>query len=545
MTRNPAIQSDEIRRKLVWVMLFRVVAISILLGATLVRSFGREAPFSSTERILIAIIISTYAATVAYGAALRLWTNLFAQAAIQLTGDLLVASFICYYTGRNESIFTFLFPFYVIVTAILLYRVGAFVAAAAGTLALTVLAADQHLRFLPAIPGMEASTASPVVTQTIYTTFISVTAIFLVAALSSYLSEQIRITGRKLEEKQATLLDLTALHEAIVHSIPSGVITCSQEGGINFANEAACRFLGREARDLIGRRADEVMGTAGGGGLAAAETVYRADGAGYRVFSVHSGDLHDYARRLTGGLIVFQDITSYREMEEAVRRSEKLAALGKVAAGLAHEIRNPLAAITGSVELLQKGRVPAADSDTLMNIVSTEAERLNDLIEKFLQFARPSPPRFEDTDLSKLVAETVKVFRCDAEAGPAIEIRTEIEPDVTARVDPGQIKQVLWNLFRNAAQAVEGRGTVAVTLKRGGAANGHIALQVSDNGIGIPKDDLARVFDPFFTSKEKGTGLGLSIAYSIMAAHGGSITVESAPGAGSTFTVGFEPAKKG
>jgi two-component system sensor histidine kinase PilS (NtrC family) len=543
VTRNPAIQSDELRRKLVWVMLFRVVAISILLGATLARSFGRDAPFSYTERVLIAIIISTYAATVAYGMVLRLWRNFFAQAAIQLAGDLLLASFICYYTGRNESIFTFLFPFYVIVTAILLYRVGAFVAAAAGTFALTVLAADQHLRFLPAIPGMEASAVFPAVTQTIYTTFINVTAIFLVAALSSYLSEQIRITGRKLEEKQATLLDLTALHEAIVHSIPSGVITCSQEGTIVFANEAACRFLGRETADLLGRRADEVLGTAGVG-PATIETVYRADGARQRIFSVHSGDLHDYARRLTGGLIVFQDITSYREMEEAVRRSEKLAALGKVAAGLAHEIRNPLAAITGSVELLQKGRVPAADSDALMNIVSTEAERLNELIEKFLQYARPSPPRFEETDLSKLVAETVKVFRCDAEAGPEIDIQTEIEPDVAARVDPGQIKQVLWNLFRNAAQAVGGRGIVTVTLKRGGA-NGHITLQVSDNGVGIPKEDLPRVFDPFFTSKEKGTGLGLSIAYSIMAAHGGTMTVESAPGSGSTFTVGFESARKG
>jgi two-component system sensor histidine kinase PilS (NtrC family) len=541
MNQKDGFQAREFRKRLIGVLVFRVIAISTLLGVTFLRGLIRGDYGANSEKLIIAFIVAIYLASIIYALLLRFWKELMAQAVLQLVFDYMLVTVICYFSGGNDSLFTVLYPIFVIISAILLYWAGAFIAATAGTVAIIVLALDQQLHFLPDMGYSfgQFQQFDRDVSQTLYVSFVNIFAMFMIASLASYLSNQIRMKGLLLEEKHATLLDLTALHEAIVRSIPSGVVTCDRVGRVTFANRTACAILNRDEDGVVGVPLTEMMP-----GLYQApegdfETIVAARGGLNKVLSCQYAQLHDYQGNSVGSLVVFQDVSMLHEMEETVRRSEKLAAIGRVAAGLAHEIRNPLAAITGSVELLAGAKGGSEDMGVLMRIVSDEAERLNSLIEKFLMYARPVNPHFEEIDLSTLISDTIKVFRNDPDLGPEVEVLEELEPGLRVVVDPAQIKQVVWNLLRNAAQAVREKGRVSIELKGSNAPMEVAVLRIVDNGIGIKTESLPHVFDPFFTTKARGTGLGLSIAEAVINAHGGSIQVESAPGIGSTFTVVF------
>ena len=234
-----------------------------------------------------------------------------------------------------------------------------------------------------------------------------------------------------------------------------------------------------------------------------------------------------------GWVIVFQDLTEFRRMEEAVRRSDRLAVVGGLAAGLAHEIRNPLAAMTGSVELLGGSPGLLESERQLLQVVRKEGQRLEALVRDFLSFAKPASPQLGTIDGRELVLETAELFRAEADRR-GVSLSVEAQADIALRADGAQIKQVLWNLLGNAADATGPGGRIAVQL---GRAAGQALLSVTDSGAGIGRDDLAQIFDPFFTTKERGTGLGLAIVYRVIEAHGGRITVQSEPGKGSTFSV--------
>jgi signal transduction histidine kinase len=231
-------------------------------------------------------------------------------------------------------------------------------------------------------------------------------------------------------------------------------------------------------------------------------------------------------------------------LEAEVRRSQRLADLGRVAAGLAHEIRNPLASMSGSIELLRASPAVGEDERRLMGIVLREAGRLNDLVTQFLAFARPAAPVRRPTDLATLLSETLTVFRNDPKAA-GLRLESELAT-VVADIDPDQLRQVCWNLLTNAAHAVRigpHPADGAIRLRCGGAADG-AWVEVQDEGAGMTAGQLEGLFLPFFTTKPGGTGLGLATVHRIVDAHGGTIRVESALGAGSRFTVHL-PAAKG
>jgi two-component system sensor histidine kinase PilS (NtrC family) len=234
-----------------------------------------------------------------------------------------------------------------------------------------------------------------------------------------------------------------------------------------------------------------------------------------------------------GSAVIFQDLTEMRAMEERVRRSEQLAELGRVAAGLAHELRNPLASMSGSVELLKGGGGLGQEERRLMDIVLREAARLDQLVTRFLEWSRPAPPRREATDLSRLLDETLAVFRNDPGAA-RVRLEADLGP-AAAACDPDQMRQVFWNLLANAAQAMDGTGG-RIRVSCAADADG-VRVVVADDGPGIEPSDLPRLFEPFFTTKREGTGLGLATVQRIVDAHGGTIEVESAPGRGAAFTV--------
>jgi two-component system sensor histidine kinase PilS (NtrC family) len=231
-------------------------------------------------------------------------------------------------------------------------------------------------------------------------------------------------------------------------------------------------------------------------------------------------------------------------MELAVQRSERLADLGRVAAGLAHELRNPLASMSGCIELLRSSVVLSDEDARLMEIVLREASRLDQLVTRFLQFSRPAPPRREQIDLARVAAETLEVFAADP-AAARVEVRPALAP-APAWCDPDQARQVLWNLLLNAAQAIagaDGADELAghVRVVTAAEPDGGALLVVEDDGPGIAPQDLGLVFTPFYTTKEKGTGLGLATVQRLVDAHGGTVSLDSTPGQGTRFALRFPP----
>jgi two-component system sensor histidine kinase PilS (NtrC family) len=261
--------------------------------------------------------------------------------------------------------------------------------------------------------------------------------------------------------------------------------------------------------------------------------------------------LRDDEGRPSGHVVIFQDVSDVVEMERDLRRSERLAAVGELSASMAHEIRNPLAAISGAIQMLQRegeqGR-EGEQSQRLMDIVLRETDRLNRLLTEFLEYARPGPLRREPLLVEEAVAEVLAIF--DASASDATTIRVAIEPGLQLRADPGQLRQLLWNLLLNAAQAMPEGGTIGLEAhasgppqerpggdRNDGGEGGWIELGVRDGGAGIPAEAQERIFDPFFTTKPGGTGLGLATVHRIVEEHGGSIRVQSAAGKGTSFHV--------
>ena len=257
-------------------------------------------------------------------------------------------------------------------------------------------------------------------------------------------------------------------------------------------------------------------------------------GAAFAATAVLAAYLADQLRS-TGERLAARE-SDLSELEAQVRRSQRLADLGSLAAGLAHEIRNPLASMTGSIELLSATCSVGEDERRLMGIVLREAGRLNELVTQFLAFAKPAAPRAVATDLAALLEDTLRVFRNDPQAA-GVRIDARLEP-VEAMADSDQLRQVIWNLLTNAAQALgaKGRGEGAIRVRSGAGPDGAV-LEVEDDGIGMSDEELGQIFIPFFTTRARGTGLGLATVHRIVEAHGGAIRVASERGRGSRFTV--------
>jgi two-component system sensor histidine kinase PilS (NtrC family) len=519
------VERDQFFKKLVWLTLFRLVTVTLLLGGTAIAAWSTPGFMSAVAAPLFRLVLVTYAVSLASAVALRWRTALHALAYGQIALDVVIAAAVVWLTGYADSVFVFMFLLGIVNGGILLFRRGAISAA---VLSLAV--------YLPLVT-LGAPRPPPATTL-----FIHAIAFVATAALAAYLADQLRRTGQRLEEREVDLAAITALHESIVQSVASGLLTVDGRGRITFLNRAGEQMTGLDAAEVRGQPAERWF--------AALQPASGRDEAEYvtpRGERLRLGytrfPLVGRGGAEIGSAFIFQDLTQLRAMEAQVQRSERLADLGRVAAGLAHELRNPLASMAGSIELL-KGAPGLRESDArLMDIVLREAERLERLVAEFLAFSRPAPPHPERVELDRALAETLEVFANDP-AAARVRVERALTPTVTW-CDPGQLRQVFWNLLANAAQAagaepVQGRVRVTCVAEAEAAT-----FAVEDDGPGIPAPELGQIFTPFFTTKARGTGLGLATVERIVDAHGGSIAVESAPGRGTRFTVRLPAADPG
>ena len=510
-------REDGTYRRQVWLTLFRLVLVTVLLGGTAAWQWGQggaagEAPWSR----LYGVVLATYVFSLALAVALRLRLVPGAVAAAQVCLDVGLALAVVALTGWADSVFVFLFAIAIVNGGLVLYRRGA------------LLAATLSLASYPPLALLLPARPAPLPTL-----FAHAGALVATAALSAYLAEQLRRTGERLAEREVDLAQITALHESIVQSVASGMLTLDAAGRITFLNRAGEQITGYRLAEVRGRPASWLPAlphAASRDEVDVVNALGRRLRLGYTLFP-----LRDREGRQIGRAVIFQDLTLLRDMEERAQRNERLADLGRVAAGLAHELRNPLASMAGSVELLRAGSSLGEDR-RLMDIVLREAGRLDQLVTRFLEYSRPSAPARASADLARVAGETLEVFSHDP-AAARVRVEARLAP-TPAWCDADQLRQVLWNLLLNAAQAAPREGEpVAVRVRCAPEAGGGALLEVEDEGPGIAPEDLAQVFTPFFTTKARGSGLGLATVQRIADAHGGTVSAASEPGRGARFSV--------
>ncbi len=514
----------ELRVRLTWLSVFRTIATSLLLAVFALRllaSGPRE--LSRQDSLAFFGIGLVYVLTLIYGLWLRKGPVGPTAAVVQVAGDILIASGLVLVTGGADSPFSFTYSLAVISSSILLSQRGAFVTAAAcsgayGAIVLT------HLL------GLNAHPTSAMVVRASFHFASNVLAHFLIAALAGFLSRQLLAAGGRLSASEADLKRLATLHEQILNSTPSGLLTCEEDGRITFINRAAQSILNLEDSIVRTMKVQELLP-----GLPGLERVPRYElkvdtRRGPRILGLTLAPLEGPGRATR--LIVFQDLTALRRAEDELRQADRLAALGTLAAQLAHEIRNPLAAMRGSAQMLAQDGAGDPGVSRLTAILLRESDRLSRLVEEFLRFARPPKPQRRPVELEALVRETMEMLQTDP-LSRGVKLELELTP-VSAGVDPDQLRQVLLNLVRNAFEAAGGGGRVRVSLTQ---AEGVARLRVWDSAGAIPESHLGRIFEPFFTTRSGGTGLGLATAYSIVRAHEGRLQVTSSPEAGTEFTV--------
>jgi two-component system sensor histidine kinase PilS (NtrC family) len=529
-------------------MFFRTILISLVLGTTILLSWLSDVDLASPSSVAMFIIIGiTYLATLIYALLLRRGFDLRLLGGIQLGVDLVITSLLVHITGAAQSAFTFFFPLTVIAAAIFFFRSGALIVTGLSLLLLSSVALLDWYGLLPMPDGTRLLPTDQSAVEFARSLGLNIAGIIGISALAISLGAQLQRTSAYLASERSAAADLLVLHEDIVRSLASGLITTDLDDRVRTVNRAAEQILGLPSRHLLGAQLGEILpGLASPAdsqeqSRAGRDEVVRERRGKEQILGVSISPLYDHKDVPRGRIVNFQDLTELRVMEENVKRNERLAVIGELAAGVAHEIRNPLASISGSVELLKSGP-EGEDESVLMDIVLREIERLNSLITELLDYASPRPADVRAMDLCAVSRETVRVFRQDRSFED-----TDVEVDapegsVMVRADPEKLRQVLWNLLRNAAEAASGDGgAIRVHIVEDGE---EVRLEVADNGAGIPAANLPRIFDPFFTTKARGSGLGLATVYAIVQQLEGDISVSSTEGQGTRFIVHLPGAKE-
>jgi two-component system sensor histidine kinase PilS (NtrC family) len=527
-----AVGLDDPRRRLVGLVLLRVLVSSALFGAALTTSFSQTAEESASRASLFAYLMAAYGTSAFEFVWILGRTQLGSLAWIHAGIETALAAWLLALTGGVESPFTFLLLIATVHGALAAGSFGAFIAASLATISLIALAVGLPVSgwFQPHLESVRALT------------LVATTGggCFATAALASYLTQRLQQAGQALSARERELRQLGELYFNVAESLRSGLMTLDGDRRVTLLNGTGAAILGVEVSAALGRslrtvvpELADVLGSAEGNGRAECE-IQR--GGRKLLLGFTLSPLRDASGGPLGSVLTFQDLTDQRRLEKALRTRSHLASLGELSAGLAHEVRNPLAALSGAAQMLsQTGGADvasAAEDQKLLDVIRRETKHLDRLVSDFLAFARPPEPSLGEGDLSELVASTVEAFQASEQLGGRT-LRCWLAP-VAARFDAAQLRQVIWNLLRNAVEATEQEGRVVVRVA---AESDSAVLEVADDGAGVPPELRDRIFEPFFTTKERGTGLGLALVGRIIGAHGGTIEMEGAEGRGTKFTV--------
>ena len=542
---------SPLRRKLLWLLAARAAVVTLLLGsATLIQSNSPGARPVAAEAFF-GIIGITYALTVIYALLLQQTERRRWLLDVQVALDAMIVSAIVYMTGGINSYFSSLYTLPIIAATIVESRRGGLMVGLLSCLMYVGIVVAQYVGAL----GFHSPEALPAIRLALFTVGLNLFGFGAIAALTGYLAEGLRQADIRLQQASNQIEDLQAFSRHIIDSLTSGLATTDIEGRILTFNRAASTITGVPVDDAIGAPAIDVLGlppefTPLFGAQPQRPKLPRMDIA----FRRHDGRQIELGlstallftpRGEAGFLLTFQDVTEVRRQDREARLQQRLAAVGEMAAGIAHEIRNPLASMAGSIQILRQEVELTPEQSQLMDIVLRESERLNETIRSFLAYARPQRHALSRVDARIVVTDAATLLENSPELTSMHRIAVE-SPDepVWLRADESQLRQIVWNLASNGLRAMPDGGTLTLAVRAvdaapGGApgTDGEVAIEVSDQGTGIAPEQLDGIFQPFHAGFARGTGLGLSIVQRIVADYGGEIQVTSDRGTGTTVLV--------
>ncbi len=549
--KDPDHAQTETLSRLQLLMFLRVGLVSLLLGVAIIIQVRETKTYFgeilNAHYLLIALI---YFLTFFYVVALNYIKNFSRFAYLQLLIDTIFITAIIYTTGGIESIFSLLYLLNIISGGIILHRRGGIIIASfssllyGGFLDLSyyelIKPMGYHLTYLQEYQSSEI----------FYRILVNVAAFYLVGLLSGFLSEQVLKGTAELKAKQKDIADLQILKENIIQSISSGLVALDEHGKVIAFNRGAERIFSVDSRDAIQGDINDI--------IPFIKSYLKVTNPNKFIQLSHKSidgqqidlllnisPLKDQDGSKKGEIFVFQDTTRIREMEREVKRMENLAMLGELAAGIAHEIRNPLASISGSIQVLNDSLSKKATrvNKRLMEIILREVNRLNHLVNDFLQFARPQSIEIEEFDLNQLIMDTLYIFQNSQNWSQNLVVETKFFGPLKINSDPQQLKQVFWNIFLNACEAMPKGGFVCVSTDKIKESNGSgedidsVRIKVEDNGPGIDTKVIMDMFKPFSTTKKSGSGLGLAIVKRIVEGLGGNISGQNLAGGGMAVAI--------
>ncbi len=537
------------KKRLAWFILIRLAVVSLLLIFAVILNIKEPENAVAAELTgLYRLIIATYLFSAISLIILKFTEHLHRGLTYaQVVWDLVLVTLLILLTGGINSPYSFLYILSIINASVLLARREAiYTASLCGILYGAIV--DFHYYGKLTVFGLSPIPAQQYgVVYIFFSVFVNILAFYLTAFLTGYLAERVKKSESALKEKVIDYEELERLNSSIVTNIDSGLLTINNDGRIRVFNRYAAELTGITQEDAYDRPLSEVI--AGFkefpdimGSVCGEEIEYPSTKLGPMIFGFKSVPFTDKEGNAVGVIINFQDLTKMKRMEAELKRADRLAAIGELSARIAHEIRNPLASISGSVQLIAQDERIAGVDRKLIEITLRETERLNELINDFLAYARPSQPMRIPVLLRQMLIDMTSIITADPRFNN-VTIENDCPEKLTLSVDRDQMRQVFWNLLLNAAEAMPGGGTIkigAAMLHRGINNMGpeeKAKIVIADNGSGMSKGNQKKVFEPFFTTKPSGTGLGLATVYRIIEAHGGNISVDSVENMGTTFTI--------
>jgi two-component system sensor histidine kinase PilS (NtrC family) len=546
--------TDEIKDWLPWVIKIRFVIISFVFAIEYsIHQLTNPANVSSIRYLGEAVIL-WYIVSLFFLIYNQLSHDYLLQAYLQIFFDIVIITAIVHVTGDLESNYFSLYLLTIILASILLTRGRAFMVAG---ISFVFMGGMIELVYLPGwysalvtkFPTLRflatTTTLTPELMRTLQVKIgASFFGFFAVAYLSSYLAESLRKAGRELRDKDGQVASLQAKNENIIQSMREGLLSTDLEGTITELNPAGAEILGRQIEELRftpiagifpGLAVDIPSHAESTAPVARQEISYAHPKKERRILGVSSSPLLVPAVGVVGHVYNFQDLTEEKRREAEYRTKDRMATLGRMAAGIAHEIRNPLASIAGSVKVLQSISQLDEDQAKLIAIVSHESERLNKLVSDFLVYSRDQRFEFQQVDVVTLLEETLLLLEHHPLFGPQIRVERKFpRRAATVWADADKLRQVFWNICDNSLKAMPKGGTLTAQAEEAGR---YIHVVLGDTGIGFSPRQMEKMFEPFQSAFNQGTGLGLPLVYQIIQGHRGSVQVDSQPGRGARFLI--------
>jgi two-component system, NtrC family, sensor histidine kinase PilS len=513
-----------------WLVKVRILVLTILLGIEL--AIVQFTPTLFPVRLFVDTILLAYTISAFYLLLLHFWNEPRVQSVLQVVSDLLLVSMLVYITGGVDSSLNFLYPLVIIVASILLPHVWAYLTAA---LAFILYGAVLELSYFQIVPSYSATHVGIRTLQAII--LVNLFGYLTIAYLAGLLSDKLRQADRRLEYARGALESLQAVHENIIQSASNGLITTGLDGRITLVNQAAERLIERTEAELLGKPLtplfQDPLPTVRGE-RSHAEVRFIAPNDFRKTLRIVVSELTIRGRGAVGHVYTLDDLTQIRRLEREVRMQDRLAAIGRLSAAIAHEVRNPLTSIAGSASLLVEMPDLSEEHRRLLQIVTRESERLNGIITDFLTYSRAKQYQFRTVDIVPQLEDTLTLLghRLAAENTGIQIVRRYAAKQAFVLADGDRMKQVFWNFCENAVRAMKKGGTLTVGFEELGS---DWQFSFSDTGPGMSPQLVEKVFEPFQSQFEGGTGLGLAIVYQIVQAHEGKVWVRSKPGEGCTF----------